>query len=107
MPTHLVRGFMPSPSLLASLQNACSRLADAVNGSEHDRYIAVAMEGEPTTYISLKMLHWAVLVNPEPMPTRLVRGSMPSLWPSLFASLRMHAAALLMRSAARMTATWH
>ena len=60
-------------SLLVSLQNACSRLADAVNGSEHDRYIALAMEREPTTHSSLNMLRWAVLADSEPMPTRLVR----------------------------------
>ena len=63
----------PWLSLLASLQNACSRLADAVNGSKHDRYIALAMEREPTTHSSLNMLRWAVLADSEPMPTRLVR----------------------------------
>ena len=50
-------------------------MLSSVNGSEHDSYMALAMEREPTTYISLNMLRSVVLADYEPMPTRLVRAN--------------------------------
>ena len=49
--------------------------ANAVKGGELS-YMALAMEREKSTCRSLPMVAGAVLADPEPMPTRLVRGFM-------------------------------
>ena len=49
------------------------RLVDAVKGGKLS-YTALAMEREQTAYRSLLPLSGAVLADPEPMPSRLVRG---------------------------------
>ena len=46
---------------------------DTVKGGELS-YMALAMQREQLTYISLLMLARAVLPDPEPIPTRLVHG---------------------------------
>ena len=50
--------------------DACSRLADAAS-SEHDSYMALAMERELTTYSSLQMLRWAVPADSDASPCQL------------------------------------
>ena len=49
------------------------RLADAVKGGKL-RYMALALQREPTAYRSLLTRAGAVLADPEPMLSRLVRG---------------------------------
>ena len=53
---------------------ACShRLADTVKGGELS-YMGLAMQRDPTAGRSLLMVAEAVLANPEPMLSRLVRS---------------------------------
>jgi hypothetical protein len=49
------------------------RLADAVKGGKLS-YMALAMKREQTAYRSLLMVAGAVLADPKPMLSRLVRG---------------------------------
>ena len=49
------------------------RLADPVKGSEL-RYMTLALQREYSTYRSLLPRAGAVVADPEPMPSRLIRG---------------------------------
>ena len=49
------------------------RLADPVKGSELS-YMTLALQREPTAYRSLLTRARAAVADPEPMPSRLVRG---------------------------------
>ena len=49
------------------------RVVDSVKGSKLS-YMALALQREPTVYRSLLMRLGAVVADPEPMPSRLVRG---------------------------------
>ena len=69
--------------------------------------MTLALQREPTAYISLLTLTAAVLAEPEPMPARLVRGCIALAFALLAYSLLHAATALLIPSRAASSATWH
>ena len=76
MPARLVRGCIALVFTAGVRAVATShRLADGdpVKGGELS-YMPLAMEREQTRSIMLLMMAGVVLANPEPMPSRLVRG---------------------------------
>ena len=74
MLARLVRGCIALAFTACVLAVACShRLADTVKGGELS-YMALALQREQTAYRSLLMVSGAVLADPEPMLSRMVRG---------------------------------
>ena len=74
MPARLVRGCIALAFTACVLAVACShRLAATVKGGQL-RYMTPAIQREQSTYRSLLTRASAVLADPEPMLSRLVRG---------------------------------
>ena len=69
--------------------------------------MALALQREQTAYRSLLMVSGAVLADPEPMLSRMVRGYIALAFVLLAYSLLHAATALLIPSRAASSATWH
>ena len=72
IPARLVRGYI-ALAFTACVPARNHRLADTVKGGELS-YTTLAMEREHIACSSLLRLAGAVLADPEPMPSRLIRG---------------------------------
>ena len=79
---------------------------DPVKGSELS-YMTLALQREPTAYISLLMRLGAVLADPEPMIARLVRGCIALAFTACILAVACSHRPVLMPSSEGRQATWH
>ena len=108
MLARVVRGFIALAFTVCVLAVACMHsLADAVKGGQLSCMALALLQREQSTCRSLLPRARAVLADPEPMLSRLVRGCIALAFIACVLAVACSHRPVLMPSRAASSATWH